>query len=110
VGYIGRTIAASETYPNFNKNASIMQVLLLLLGPTLFAASIYMILGRVVVLLDAESHSLVRPKWLTKFFVLGDVLSFLAQGAGSTLFRSLPFSSIISPIRKPGRFSCFHNC
>ncbi|XXH01007.1 hypothetical protein Hte_007358 [Hypoxylon texense] len=81
VGYVGRALSSPE-YPNFTKNPYIIQSILLLLGPTLFAASIYMVLGRLVVLLEAESYSMIRPRWLTKFFVLGDVLSFFAQGGG----------------------------
>ncbi|KAI0098500.1 RTA1 like protein [Daldinia grandis] len=81
IGYIGRAMSSPE-YPNFTKNPYIIQSILLLLGPTLLAASIYMILGRLVVLLEAESYSLIRPRWLTKVFVLGDVLSFFAQGGG----------------------------
>ncbi|KAK9769487.1 putative RTA1 like protein-domain-containing protein [Seiridium cardinale] len=81
VGYIGRALSSTES-PDFTKNPYIIQSVLLLLGPTLYAASIYMILGRLVVLLEADNYSLIRPKWLTKFFVLGDVLSFFAQGGG----------------------------
>ncbi|OTA98451.1 hypothetical protein M426DRAFT_69791 [Hypoxylon sp. CI-4A] len=81
VGYVGRAMSSTE-YPDFTKNPYIIQSILLLLGPTLFAASIYMILGRLVVLLEAESYSIIKPRWLTKFFVLGDVLSFFAQGGG----------------------------
>lgn len=65
-----------------------MQSILLLLGPALFAASIYMILGRLIVLLDAGHLSLIRTKWLTKVFVLGDVLSFLAQSGGGGMLAS----------------------
>ncbi|KAI4598468.1 hypothetical protein KJ359_002878 [Pestalotiopsis sp. 9143b] len=81
VGYVGRAMSSTE-YPDFTKNPYIIQSVLLLLGPTLFAASIYMILGRLVVLLEAEQYSMIRPRWLTKVFVLGDVLSFFAQGGG----------------------------
>ncbi|KAI1802500.1 RTA1 like protein [Daldinia bambusicola] len=84
VGYVGRALSSPE-YPNFTMNPYIIQSLLLLLGPTLFAASIYMILGRLVVLLEADSYSLIKPRWLTKFFVLGDILSFFTQGAGGGL-------------------------
>ena len=59
-----------------------MQTLSILLAPAFFTASIYMILGRLIVLVDGESHSPIRVKWLTKIFVGGDVLSFLAQSAG----------------------------
>ncbi|KAK8091443.1 Rta1 domain-containing protein [Apiospora hydei] len=82
VGYIGRAMSSSESFPDFTKNPYIIQSVLLLLGPTLFAASIYMILGRLIRLLDADAYSLIPPRWLTKVFVLGDVLSFFAQGGG----------------------------
>lgn len=59
-----------------------MQSLLLLLAPALFAASVYMVLGRIIRLTDGESHSLIRANWLTKIFVGGDVLSFLTQSGG----------------------------
>jgi hypothetical protein len=59
-----------------------MQSLLLLLAPALFAASIYMVLGRIIRLTDGESHSLIKARWLTKVFVAGDVLSFLTQSTG----------------------------
>ena len=70
-----------------------MQTLSILIAPAFFAASIYMILGRLIVLVDGESHSPIRVKWLTKIFVGGDVLSFLAQSAG-TYFCSLITSTI----------------
>ena len=81
VGYAGRAISATQT-PDWTTLPYVIQSLLLLLGPTLLAASIYMVLGRLVVLLDGHSLSLIRPKWLTKVFVLGDVISFLAQSGG----------------------------
>ncbi|KAM0380537.1 hypothetical protein ACHAPZ_000757 [Fusarium culmorum] len=81
VGYIGRALSANEA-PDFTKNPYIIQSILLLLGPALLAASIYMVLGRLIVLLDAGHLSVIRPNWLTKVFVTGDVLSFLAQSAG----------------------------
>lgn len=68
--------------PDFTKNPYIIQSILLLLGPALFAASIYMVLGRLIALLEAGHLSMIRPNWLTKVFVAGDVLSFLAQSGG----------------------------
>jgi hypothetical protein len=59
-----------------------MQSLLLLLAPALFAASIYIVLGRIILLVDGECHSLIRQKRLTKIFVIGDVISFLVQCGG----------------------------
>jgi hypothetical protein len=41
-----------------------------------------MLLGRIILVTDGESHSLIRKRWLTKIFVTGDVISFLMQGSG----------------------------
>lgn len=61
-----------------------MQSCLLLIAPALFAASIYMTLGRIMVLMHGEHHSIIRVNWLTKIFVAGDVLSFLMQSSGAS--------------------------
>lgn len=82
-GYAGRIVSSKQT-PNWTEGPYIVQSLLLLLAPALFAASIYMVLGRIILLTDGEEHSLIRAKWLTKVFVLGDVLSFLTQSTGSS--------------------------
>lgn len=59
-----------------------MQSLLILVAPALFAATIYMTLGRIIHATHAETYSPIRVNWLTKLFVFGDVLSFCTQGAG----------------------------
>ncbi|KAL4944151.1 RTA-like protein [Aspergillus oleicola] len=56
--------------------------MLILVAPPLFAASIYMTLGRLVVHLGAEQASLIPVKYITKIFVVGDVVSFLLQCGG----------------------------
>lgn len=81
VGYVGRAVSAHQT-PDWTLVPYVCQSLLLLLGPTLYAASIYMVLGRIVRLTKGESHSIINPGRLTKLFVLGDVISFLAQSGG----------------------------
>ncbi|RJE18248.1 RTA1 domain protein [Aspergillus sclerotialis] len=60
----------------------IVQTLLILIAPPLFAASIYMTLGRILRHLHAEDKSIVPVRFLTKIFVSGDVISFLLQAAG----------------------------
>ncbi|KAJ4315158.1 hypothetical protein N0V94_006098 [Neodidymelliopsis sp. IMI 364377] len=79
IGYIGRILS---THNRYALSPYIMQSLLLLLAPALYAASIYMILGRLILLTGGEKYSLVRRTWLTKIFVSGDVISFMMQGAG----------------------------
>ncbi|OQD82838.1 hypothetical protein PENANT_c019G00087 [Penicillium antarcticum] len=44
-----------------------------------------MVLGRIIRLLNGASCSLVRPSWLSKIFVTGDVLSFFIQSGGGGL-------------------------
>ncbi|KAK1450744.1 hypothetical protein CCUS01_02200, partial [Colletotrichum cuscutae] len=84
VGYIGRALSATET-PNWSTTSYTIQSLTLLLGPALLAASIYMVLGRLIRFLEAEHLALIRTKWLTKLFLLGDVISFVTQGAGGAI-------------------------
>ncbi|KAL3427231.1 RTA1 domain protein [Phlyctema vagabunda] len=81
IGYIGRAMGSQET-PDWTLGPYILQTLLLLIAPALYAASIYMVLGRIILLVDGESRSLIKKKWLTKIFVAGDVLSFMMQSAG----------------------------
>jgi hypothetical protein len=76
---------SSTESPNWTLGPYIIQSLLILLAPAFFAASIYMVLGRIIRLTDGESHSIIRASWLTKVFVAGDVLSFLAQSSGGGL-------------------------
>ena len=56
-----------------------------LVAPALFAATIYMILGRIIRLLDAAHLSPVRVTLLTKIFVIGDVFSFAVQSVGAQM-------------------------
>lgn len=57
----------------------------ILIAPALFAASLYMVLSHLMRRLHAERLSIIHARWLTKLFVLGDVLSFLIQGGGGGL-------------------------
>ena len=79
IGYICRVLAHSD-----KENVPIyaIQTLMILLAPPLYAASIYMTLGRLIRYLNAEHLSVVPVKWLTRIFVTGDVLSFLMQASG----------------------------
>lgn len=62
-----------------------MQSVLLLVAPALLSASVYMELGRIVLWIRGEDLLFIRRTWLTKIFVTGDIISFLAQGAGAGL-------------------------
>ena len=84
-------MSASES-PNWTLGPYVMQSTLLLVAPALFAASIYMELGRVIRLVKGEKLSLIRVTLMTKIFVAGDVLSFLMQASGM-LFLFIPHIS-----------------
>ncbi|PGH17945.1 hypothetical protein AJ79_00844 [Helicocarpus griseus UAMH5409] len=79
VGYAGRVLSSEDLWA---LGPYIMQALLLLVAPALFAASIYMILGRIIHTVNGEKYSIIPLKWLTKLFVTGDVISFTVQAAG----------------------------
>ncbi|KAJ5626423.1 hypothetical protein N7528_003850 [Penicillium herquei] len=84
IGYVARAISANES-PNYSVMPYALQSLFILLAPSLFAASIYMILGRIIRLVDGDCNSLIRATRLTKIFVCGDVLSFLIQSGALEL-------------------------
>ncbi|KAK0448335.1 RTA1 like protein-domain-containing protein [Desarmillaria tabescens] len=79
VGYIGRILSHNDPEA---LGPYVMQTLLLLVAPSLFAVAIYVVLGRLIRMLHAEHYSLIPLKWLTKFFVLGEVISFILQSGG----------------------------
>ncbi|RYP91277.1 hypothetical protein DL770_002595 [Monosporascus sp. CRB-9-2] len=84
VGYGGRIWSSLET-PNWTVMPYTIQSLLILVAPALFAASIYMVLGRLIHLVNAAHYSVVPLKWLTKIFVTADVISFFMQGGGGAM-------------------------
>jgi hypothetical protein len=92
IGYVARVKSAQET-PDWTEGPYIVQALTILVAPALVAATIYMILGRIILATDGEAFSLIRKKWLTKIFVFGDVLSFFVLAGGVFLVLSSPFSS-----------------
>lgn len=82
VGYLARVWAA---YNTDKLVPYAIQAVLILIAPALLAASVYMVLSRVIRSVNAEHHSIIRVTWLTRIFVLTDVLSFLIQSAGASL-------------------------
>ncbi|RAH48892.1 RTA1 domain-containing protein [Aspergillus brunneoviolaceus CBS 621.78] len=64
---------AAQAWAHF-ESGSIMpysiQNVFLLLGPVLFAASVYMVLGRIIRSTGAEHHSLIPMRWLTRTFAI----------------------------------------
>ncbi|KAH7399592.1 RTA1 like protein-domain-containing protein [Pyrenochaeta sp. MPI-SDFR-AT-0127] len=84
-GYTTRFLATRDTE---NLTFFIVQTLCILVAPALFAASIYVVLGRLILLLGGEAYSPVKPSRLTLIFVGGDVVTFLVQVMGSGMLRT----------------------
>lgn len=57
--------------------------MLILCAPPLLAATVYMVLGRMIRAFDAEHLSSMRPKWLTFVFAMNDVICFCTQVGGA---------------------------
>ncbi|KAK5107949.1 hypothetical protein LTR62_000494 [Meristemomyces frigidus] len=79
IGYCGRAVSTGDIW---QLGPFIIQSILLLVAPALFAASIYIVLGRIIRFTGGEVYSIIPLKWLTKAFVAGDVLAFLCQMGG----------------------------
>tara|TARA_R110002003_G_scaffold107_10_gene9042 strand:- start:9062 stop:9772 length:711 start_codon:yes stop_codon:yes gene_type:complete len=82
IGYAARAAAHNDTE---STTPYIIQSTLILVAPILFAASVYMILGRLIRRTDSASYSIVRVNWVTKIFVIGDIFCFCIQGGGAGL-------------------------
>ncbi|OQE94372.1 hypothetical protein PENNAL_c0004G06157 [Penicillium nalgiovense] len=82
VGYTARVVSSKE-YPNYTIPPLAIQAVLVLVAPSLLAASIYMALGRIMIVTGGEHLSPIRRSWLTKIFVVGDVVSFFIQAGGA---------------------------
>ncbi|KAF4960800.1 hypothetical protein FSARC_10352, partial [Fusarium sarcochroum] len=79
IGYCGRIWSH---YDKLVVGGFILQAIPILVAPALFAASIYMILGRLIRTVGASNLSLVPVQWVTRIFVIGDVFAFSLQAGG----------------------------
>lgn len=60
-----------------------LQEMLILCAPPLIAATVYMVLGRIIRSFGAEHLASMSPKKITVIFVLNDVLTFCTQLGGA---------------------------
>ncbi|CEP64032.1 RTA1 domain-containing protein LALA0_S10e00672g [Lachancea lanzarotensis] len=78
-GYIARIVSRSDL---FALGPYVAQTVMLLVAAAFMAATIYMIFGRLMILMNATKVSFVPIRFNTAIFVGADVLSILLQGAG----------------------------
>ncbi|KAK0755480.1 hypothetical protein N5P37_011988 [Trichoderma harzianum] len=88
VGFVGRAVSAEQKPGCWTETPYLVQTLFILLAPALFAASVYMSLGRIIELVDGEKHAIIKRTWLTKIFVCGDVICFLLLAGGGGMLAS----------------------
>ncbi|PON22115.1 RTM1 [Trichoderma gamsii] len=88
IGFAGRAASGAQKAGCWTLGPYITQSMFILIAPALFAASIYMILGRIIILVGGQEHSIIRPQWLTKIFVIGDVVCFFLLAGGSGILAS----------------------
>ena len=81
-GYYGRALSHDE--PDV-AGPWIQQNLLILAAPPMFAATVYMTLGRIVTAIGARRHLVVTPRLLTPLYVLIDIGCVATQLVGSIL-------------------------
>lgn len=81
IGYLARFQNARQN-PDYTLGPFIVQTLLILVAPSLVAATVYMILGRIILTTDGERYSFIKKRWLTKIFVVSDVVSFFILAIG----------------------------
>ncbi|CAI7638151.1 unnamed protein product [Penicillium manginii] len=101
IGYMTRAKSATQ-YPDYDLGPEVIQYILILVAPALLAASIYMEFGRLIIMADGDRFCFIRRTWLTKIFVIGDILSFLAQFSGGAMLANDTTASKGQNIMKVG--------
>ncbi|RAL13911.1 RTA1 domain-containing protein [Aspergillus homomorphus CBS 101889] len=81
IGYAGRLQLHSNP---FRFNSYLEYLICLTIGPAFLSASIYICLGRIVIIYG-ESISRLRPKTYTIVFVTCDLISLILQAAGGAI-------------------------
>ncbi|KAL2699738.1 hypothetical protein AAEP93_009713 [Penicillium crustosum] len=100
-GYIERYLAAKS--PS-ELGVYIIQSLFIILPPSLYAATTYMIYGRLVLYINAPEASLILLT-RTKIFVCGDVLAFFLQAGGGGMMAQASMANLGQKIMLIGLFT-----
>ncbi|CAI6337821.1 unnamed protein product [Periconia digitata] len=91
LGYAARVVSAKSP---LSLGPYIMQSLFIILPPSLYAATIYMIYGRLVLFVNASHASIIKPEYVTKIFVCGDVLAFFLQAGGGGMMAQVDMGKL----------------
>ncbi|KAJ3797555.1 RTA1 like protein-domain-containing protein [Lentinula aff. detonsa] len=75
--------ALAEPAYQTSKTTMIIEEVLTLCFPAGFLAFNYIVYGRLVLYCLGARHSLIRPQWVSTFFIMSDVSTFVIQGIGA---------------------------
>jgi hypothetical protein len=101
LGYIARYFSTKSPA---SLGPYIIQSLFIILPPSLYAATIYIIYGRVALFVNALRASLVQPTRVTKIFVVGDVIAFFMQAGGGGMMAQANMADLGQKVMLIGLF------
>ena len=81
IGYIGRVMLHSNPWKS---GAMLMNILLLILSPSFFAAALYLTLKHTIEFYG-PAWSFLKPRWYPWLFITCDVIGFITQLVGGVL-------------------------
>ncbi|KAI0837055.1 RTA1-domain-containing protein [Hypoxylon sp. FL0890] len=81
IGWAGRTWSSECPY---NRNAFLMQITTLIIGPVFFTAALYVLLGMFIEVLGRE-YSLLSARMYTIVFMTCDIISLVVQAVGGAM-------------------------
>ncbi|KAJ3847899.1 RTA1 like protein-domain-containing protein, partial [Lentinula lateritia] len=80
IGFIMRYILAEPAHQT-SKTIMIIEEILTLCSPAGFLAFNYIVYGRLILVCIGARHSLIRPQWVSTFFISSDVSTFAIGAA-----------------------------
>ncbi|QRW20978.1 RTA1-like protein [Rhizoctonia solani] len=96
IGLFLRLPFAADTH---NLGMFICMNTIIVLSPCAFIATVYMLLGRLALHLDADEYLLVKAKIITKLFLTSDIVTLLIQAAGGSMVTNRDLSEVGNKIR-----------
>ncbi|QRW20977.1 RTA1-like protein [Rhizoctonia solani] len=95
VGLFLRLAFAADTH---NLGMFICMNTIVVLSPCAFIATVYMLLGRLALHLDADEYLLVKARIITKLFLTSDIITLLIQATGGAMVTNQDLSEIVGLI------------
>lgn len=98
LGYIFRIIYAEEN----TLGPYIVETIFILIAPIFYAASIYSLLGKLIIYVGAESMIPIKPSKITCIFLSSDILALIMQVTGGGMQSSASNQGDASTLKTGG--------